>query len=186
MQTREKTDIPGCYRILSFQASDARGSFRKCITSAIEPRLHLGELFYTRSARGVFRGMHLQEPPHEQYKLLFCVAGRAFDVLTDLRNGSPTFRKTISLWLDPQIPDAVLVPPGVAHGFLALADDTVMVYLTSSLHSPEHDSGIRWTSLGIDWPIPPEIISDRDQDLTPMDDYKSPFSYNNENDLSTL
>lgn len=184
MINREDTSIPGCYLINSFFSSDDRGVFVKCITSIIEPRLRLAEVFYTQSAQGVLRGMHLQEPPYEQYKLLFCTAGQAFDVITDLRVGSPTFGKSLTMRLDPGLPTAVLIPPGVAHGFLALADNTTIIYLTSSLYSASHDSGVLWSSLGITWPAAPAIISDRDRALPPLAEYKSPFYFSDAQESS--
>lgn len=144
---------------------------------------HLGiptvwpERFYTRSREGVIRGLHLQTPPSEHDKLVYCANGMAFDVVVDLRVGSPTFGQFDAIQLDHESPLAVFIPKGVAHGFASLSDGTIMVYATSTLHDSTHDGGIRWDSVSIPWPFKDPIVSPRDEALPSFASYESPFSY---------
>jgi dTDP-4-dehydrorhamnose 3,5-epimerase len=169
--------IPGCRRVTAFRADDARGSLTKIFSSEqIGPHL-LGEVFVTASDQGALRGMHLQEPPHEHHKLVFCLVGEAHDVLVDVRRGSPTQGLVYECSLSPQSGTALWIPPGVAHGFLALTDGTVMLYCTTSAHRPGYDCGVRWDSIDAHWPSHPRVVSRRDEDLPPLDHYATPFDF---------
>lgn len=178
-----ESPFPGCFLLQAAQSSDARGSFTKLISvgpgyeDGIPDALSLGEVFLTRSRLGVLRGMHLQEPPFDQHKLVYCLEGLAYDVLVDLRRGSPTESLIYASELSPDTAQAILVPPGVAHGFLALADATSMLYCTTRPYSPEHDSGVRWDSIGARWPRQPDTVSARDLGLPALGQYVSPFRY---------
>ena len=130
------------------------------------------EIYYSTSGRGVIRGMHLQLPPHDHTKAVHCVAGRALDVVVDLRTQSPTLGRHAVIELDSTEPSLVVVPPGCAHGFQALDDDTLMLYLVSSVHAPAFDSGIRWDSFGCAWPLPASEISDRDRSLPDLTTFR--------------
>lgn len=166
-------DIPGCARIENTHVVDARGSFTKCYGEGLGPRFTLAECFVTVSCKGTLRGMHLHQPPFHQWKLVSCVQGAAFDVLVDLRRDSPTFRRTYACQLGPEPTSSLLVAPGVAHGFLALTDGTILMYCTSSLHSVDHDRGVRWDSIDVDWPAAPSVISARDAAMPPLADYEA-------------
>jgi dTDP-4-dehydrorhamnose 3,5-epimerase len=109
--------------------------------------------------------MHLQLPPHDHTKAVHCLAGAALDVVVDLRSESPTLGRHATIDLRGDRPELVVVPPGCAHGFQALTDDTVMVYLVSSVHEPAADSGIRWDSFDCEWPLTAPTVSDRDRAL---------------------
>jgi dTDP-4-dehydrorhamnose 3,5-epimerase len=170
--------LPGCQAIRAFRASDRRGSLTKIFSAQDCGYLSLGEVFYTTSARGVLRGMHVQEPPHAQHKLVYCASGRAYDVLVDLRLGSPTYGAIYECTLSALPGTALLIAPGVAHGFLALDDDTVMIYCTTSVHAPESDTGVHWTTISASWPMEPTVVSERDQLLPPLGQYHSPFRFN--------
>lgn len=167
--------LPGCRLIQAFRAEDPRGAFVKFLQAETGAAFSAAEVFVTWSHRGVIRGMHAQEPPHAHAKLVCCVAGRAFDALVDLRTDASTYGQVETILLDSAVPAAVLIPPGVAHGFQALDEGTVLLYLTSSQHAPAHDRGVRWDSLGIEWPLPPSQISSRDAALPPFNAYPSPF-----------
>lgn len=171
----QETALSGCFLISGIRAMDSRGVFSKCFSNSGLPCLKVEELFYTVSARGTLRGMHLQEPPFQQHKLVFCVGGHAFDAMVDLRVGSPTYGEVWTCSLSANEPHAVLIAPGVAHGFLAHEDNTVLVYATTSAYSPEHDRGVRWDSIGLDWPFSPSHVSPRDLTLPALCDYESPF-----------
>ncbi len=110
---------------------------------------------HSRSARGVLRGLHYQirQP---QGKLVRVVAGRAFDVAVDIRRSSPRFGQWVGVELSAANKRLLWVPPGFAHGFLALEDGTDFVYKCSDFYAPEHERSILWSdpAIGIDWPLP--------------------------------
>jgi dTDP-4-dehydrorhamnose 3,5-epimerase len=163
----ELHEIAGARRYPAFVADDVRGRFVKVHSDGDDrfPGEDWAEIYYSTSARGVVRGMHLQLPPHDHHKAVHCLAGRALDVVVDLRSDSPTFGRHARVELNADPAELVLVPPGCAHGFQALVDDTVMVYLVSTPYEPSADGGIRWDSFGGDWPLDAVVVSDRDADL---------------------
>lgn len=161
------TEIRGVMHSPAFRADDDRGRFVK-LHSAGDDRFwpaKWDEIYYSTSRRGVIRGMHLQLPPHDHHKAVHCLAGEALDVVVDLRADSPTFGEHAALELDGDRPELVVVPPGCAHGFQALTDGTVMVYLVSTVHEPTADTGIRWDSFGCRWPVDSPTVSERDRAL---------------------
>jgi dTDP-4-dehydrorhamnose 3,5-epimerase len=118
------------------------------------------------SRRGVIRGFHYQLPPHAQGKLARCVAGEVFDVAVDLRRSSPSFGKWAGVRLSAANRLQLWIPPGFAHGFLALADDTTLLYKASAPYDPAAERAIRWDDpdLAVDWPLAgPPILSDKDE-----------------------
>lgn len=179
-----RTSIPGCYELRPKVLGDSRGSFVKFFQRTVCQQLGLSvdvkEQYYSRSQRNVIRGLHFQVPPEEHDKIVFCVSGSAFDVMVDLRKGSPAFGKHHVCELREEIANGVYIPRGLAHGFAALKDDTVLVYLVTSEYSPLHDSGIRWDSAGIKWPVSDPVVSERDRALTPMSKFATPFVYGSE------
>lgn len=125
---------------------------------------------HSRSAAGVLRGLHYQirQP---QGKLLRVVAGALFDVAVDLRRSSPRFGQWAGLTLTADSRRMIWVPPGFAHGFLALADGTEAVYACTDFHAPEHERSLLWSdpALGIAWPLTGEpIVSARDAAAPPL------------------
>ena len=119
--------------------------------------------------------MHFQLPPHDHAKLVYCVCGRVLDVLLDLRKASPTFGQTASAELSRANSHVFYIPAGIAHGFLSLEDESVMVYKTTTVHQPDHDAGIRWDSFGFDCGSATPIISVRDTALPRLQEFVSPF-----------
>ena len=107
-------------------------------------------------ARGTLRGLHYQKEPHAQAKLVRVLSGAVFDVVVDLRPSSPTLGKWCSIELHAHDGKQLFVPRGFAHGFLTLADNTVVSYKADAPYAPASDAGIIWndTELGITWPIP--------------------------------
>lgn len=162
-------------RIFQDQRGDFVKTYHRDAFAALGIDLSIAEEFYSTSHRGVVRGMHFQLPPHDHAKLVYCLRGRVLDVLVDLRKASPTYRQSASAELSGENRHLFFVPPGVAHGFLALEDHTVMVYKTSSVHAPAHDAGVRWDSLGFDWGNGHKIVSARDQAFPALADFNSPF-----------
>jgi dTDP-4-dehydrorhamnose 3,5-epimerase len=168
----EPTGIAGVVRVSPEPRRDERGSFartycaRTFAAHGISTPLPVTARAVNRTAM-TLRGLHFQVAPHGESKLVSCAHGRIFDVVVDLRPGSPTCRTWIAVELDAARADGLYVPPGLAHGYLTLVDDTVVLYQMTDTHEPTAEAGIRWDdpSLGIAWPSPPLIVSARDQSL---------------------
>ena len=113
---------------------------------------------------GTLRGMHYQPAPHGEAKLVRAVRGRMFDVALDLRRDSPTYLRWAAEELSADNARALLIPEGVAHGFLTLEPDTDVLYQISPAFQPGHEAGVRWNdpAFAIAWPAAPALISERD------------------------
>lgn len=175
----KKTELEGVLELFLKSFEDNRGYFIKTYDyqtfSEIGITEHFVEEFFTISKKGVFRGMHFQLPPHDHSKIVYCTSGEVIDFIVDLRKDSITYGKTIELKLSAEKYNMVYIPKGFAHGFYAISNLATMVYKVSSLHSPEHDTGILWSSLSI--PLPEEnlIISNRDKSFISISDFVTPF-----------
>jgi len=114
--------------------------------------------------KGTLRGMHYQESPHGQGKLVRCTMGAVFDVIIDLRPSSPTFKRWLAFELTAQNHLALYVPKGFAHGFQTLEDNSEVFYQMASDYVPGSGRGVRWNdpAFGIEWPLPVEVINPRD------------------------
>ena len=122
--------------------------------------------------RATLRGMHYQTDPCAEVKLVRCSLGAMYDVIIDLREGSPTHKQWIGLELTQDNHRMLYVPEGFAHGYITLADNTEMSYQTTQFFSREHATGVRYNdpAFGIDWPIQAQVISEQDQNWP---DYRS-------------
>ena len=171
----EPLSLDGAWRVLPEPLADERGWFARTWDAA---EFRERGIDFTpvaantsHSARaGVLRGLHYQAPPHGEPKLIACVRGAAFDVVVDVREGSPAYGRWHAERLDAETRAMVFVPAGFAHGFQALADGTELAYLMGAPYVPEAARGIRWDdpALGIGWPDPPpggRILSERDRAL---------------------
>jgi dTDP-4-dehydrorhamnose 3,5-epimerase len=120
---------------------------------------------HSRSDKNILRGLHYQLQPSAQGKIVRVVHGSIFDVSVDLREGSPTFGYWVSAMLSDQLKNMLWVPPGFAHGFCVLEDNTDVLYKTTTEYNPEDERGIVWNDpqLAIKWPISDPILSERDQ-----------------------
>lgn len=145
---------------------DQRGSFVKTYHRDVWARFgiefQMAEEFYSTSRKGVIRGMHFQAPPHAHDKMVFCLSGGVRDVLLDLRPG-PNYGRVVECSLTAENRRILFIPAGIAHGFQATEDDSLLVYKTSTVHSPQSDSGIRFDSFEFDWGRGEQIISLRDK-----------------------
>ena len=114
---------------------------------------------------GTLRGLHYQFPPHGEAKLVRAVRGRIFDVAVDIRPSSPTYGRWHGEVLDWESGRALLIPQGCAHGFLTLEPDCDVLYMASAAYAGHAEAGIRFDdpAIGIDWPLAPEVVSDRDK-----------------------
>ena len=119
--------------------------------------------------------MHFQLPPHQHSKIVFCPRGAILDVIVDLRKGSNTYGHCRFAKLSAENHQAFYIPEGFAHGFKALTEDALTYYLVSSEYSPEHDTGIRYDSIGFDWEVDAPLISTRDLSFLLLKDFHSPF-----------
>lgn len=115
--------------------------------------------------KSTLRGMHYQAAPYEEAKLIRCTRGAIYDVIIDLRTGSPTFKQHVAVVLSADNGRMLYIPEGFAHGFQTLDDDTEVFYQMSQFYVPEYARGVRWNDpvFGIDWPAGDRIILERDQ-----------------------
>jgi len=114
--------------------------------------------------RGTLRGMHYQNAPHGECKLVRCTAGAIYDVILDIRPGSPTRYKWFGLQLTPDNRRMIYVPEGFAHGYQALTDNSEVFYQVSQFYNKEASRGVRWNdpAFGIKWPLEDPILSEQD------------------------
>ena len=138
-------------------------------------RCDFAETYYSVSERHVLRGMHFQVPPQQHAKLVYCVQGAVLDVTVDLRRDSLSFGRSFSIELDGDDPCGIYIPEGFAHGFLTLSAQAILSYFVTSIYAPDCDSGIRWNSIGFDWPQRDVILSERDAGFLAIADFESPF-----------
>jgi len=166
----EKTFIDDLIIIAPKVFSDNRGFFYENFKQSDFEKAGIKEKFvqdnHSLSAKGTIRGLHFQKKPFSQGKLVRCTRGRVWDVAVDLRKDSPFFGKYFSIELSEANKQMLYVPPGFAHGFLALSDNAEFLYKCTEEYSPEADGGIRWDDpeIGIKWPIDKTevIISEKD------------------------
>lgn len=176
----QPTVLAGVCVLQPAQFEDHRGSFVKTFHEETFRSLGIPfaprEEFFSISHKNVVRGMHFQKPPAAHDKLVYCPQGRVLDVVVDLRKRSQTFGRSFSRELSAANREMLFIPIGFAHGFLALEEQTMMVYQTSTVHAPAADAGILWNSFGFDWPVTEPILSPRDQGFPSLADFDSPFS----------
>ncbi len=134
---------------------------------------------HSKSKKGVLRGLHYQLRPMEQGKLVRCIRGRIWDVAVDIRKGSPWYKKWVAVELSEENKLMLWVPPGFAHGFIALEDNTEVIYKVTKEYAPELDRGIIWNDPDIDikWPIENPILSEKDSKLPRLKDAENNFIY---------
>lgn len=175
----QETGIPGCFEVACPLFKDERGSFVKTFHldgfSALGLATHFAEEYYSISRKDVLRGLHFQLPPMDHVKLVYCLSGTVLDVVLDIRIDSPTFGEYRMIELSAEKGNMIYMPRGVAHGFLVTSDHAVMQYKVTSVYSLNHDSGILWNSVGIDWPVACPVISARDCAFPAFKDFITPF-----------
>jgi dTDP-4-dehydrorhamnose 3,5-epimerase len=171
------TALPGVLILEPRVFADERGFFLESFNQhAFEAAIGLSVSFvqdnHSCSQRGVLRGLHYQLPPHAQGKLVRVVRGSVFDVAVDIRRGSPTFGRWVGTTLDARSQRQMWIPPGFAHGFLALEDDTHFLYKTTAYYARDGERAIAWNdpAIGIDWPNlgSAPMLADKDAAAPPM------------------
>jgi dTDP-4-dehydrorhamnose 3,5-epimerase len=170
------TPIAGVVVIETTPFIDHRGSFARFFCQReLQPILRgrcIAQINHSRTAaRGALRGLHYQRPPHADMKLVRCIKGAVWDVVVDLRAGSPTFLQWSAHELTPENTRMLVIPEGCAQGFQALEPDSEMLYLHTGFYAPEADSGFLHDDprLAIAWPLPPVNLSLRDLDYPAID-----------------
>ncbi len=171
-----KTPLPGAYIIDLEKKGDDRGFFARVFCKQ-EFKQHELETEFVQinnslsAKKGTLRGMHYQLDPHAEVKVVRCIKGRLWDVILDIRPNSPTFGQWFGAELSAENRRMMYVPKGFAHGFITLEDDTEAFYLVSAYYAPEFERGIRWNDpkFNIQWPIEPQVISDKDRNHPDFD-----------------
>ncbi|WP_066627071.1 dTDP-4-dehydrorhamnose 3,5-epimerase [Labilibacter marinus] len=179
------TEIPEVIIIEPNVFGDSRGYFLESFNQK-EFEENIGAVNFvqdneSKSSRGVLRGLHFQNPPFNQAKLVRCIEGIVLDVAVDIRKGSPTYKKYVSVLLTGDNKRQLFVPRGFAHGFVVLSESACFAYKVDNWYAPEHDSGIAWNDIevGVDWQIAEELIqlSGKDALLNPLSEIENPFYY---------
>lgn len=173
------TALDGVLEIVPVRRYDPRGFFSETYNRQRYAQAGISIDFvqdnHSHSAhRNVLRGLHYQLPPHAQDKLISVVRGAIFDVAVDIRRGSPTFGRWVSVELSAAKWNQLLVPKGFAHGYLTLEDETEVVYKVSDIYSPAHERAIRYDDpdIGIGWPSGTDefLVSEKDAKAPPFAD----------------
>lgn len=176
-----KCHIQGLLTIEPTVFGDNRGyffeSFNKDKFDAEVPNISFVQDNQSMSHKGVLRGLHFQIPPFEQGKLVRVIQGSVLDVAVDIRKGSPTYGQHNSILLSGENNLQFWIPPGFAHGFLTLEDNTIFSYKCTGPYSKESERSILWNDkdLNIDWNISSPIVSEKDQIAETFKQFKSPF-----------
>lgn len=199
-----KTDIPGLMILEPRVFNDARGYFFESFSQRefdekaarlvlnasndgkMSPQYDSDRIMFvqdneSRSKKGVLRGLHFQQPPYAQTKLVRVAVGSVLDVAVDIRRGSPAYGKYVAVELSADNHRALLLPRGMAHGFAVLSDDVIFQYKCDNFYAPASEGAIAWNDpdLAIDWGLDAAsvILSDKDRRHPLLKDFESPFVY---------
>ena len=163
------THLSGAYRIDLTRHQDDRGFFARawCQKEFEDAGLvsRIVQVNLSRSARqGTLRGLHYQAAPYAETKVIRCTRGAIWDAIVDVRPASLTYKQWLGLTLTADNYTMLYVPEGFAHGFITLTDDAEVTYQVSQFYTPGAERGIRWNdpALGVEWPVPVNVISDKD------------------------
>ena len=176
--TFAETPLSGAYLVALAPRQDNRGWFVRTFDKTAFAEIGFLDSWtqmnqsMTHQA-GAVRGMHFQHPPHAEVKLVRCVAGRVFDVIVDLRAGSPTFLRWFGAELSADNRQMLFIPKGFAHGFQTLTPDCQLIYCHSTDYAPDFEGAVRYNDprVGITWPLPVTDLSERDANHPFLDDH---------------
>ena len=189
----QPTLIQGVFEFTFSKFEDERGQFSRlfCIKALEQtwgPRKVKQINHSITHQPGALRGLHFQYPPMAEAKLIRCLSGKVWDVAVDLRPSSQTFLKWHCVALSAEANNAVLIPEGCAHGFQVLAPSSELIYFHSEFYDPTKKDGIRWDDpvLNIQWPLPPEEISERDQNHRLIQDIRHDLRFRKMSSLSSV
>lgn len=184
-----ETNLKDCYIIEPNKFGDDRGYFSPYFIQENFDELGFERVVQanrSKSGKGVLRGLHFQEDPKCQAKIVEVIKGSAIDVVVDIRTGSPSYGQSVEVLLTEDNNRQLFVPRGFAHGFISLEEDTVFQYLIDNDYAPELDGGIYWNdpALGINWEeifekhdIKEPSLSEKDQKLPTLAKSKTKFYY---------
>ena len=172
----QDTPLQGAFTIDLEKRGDERGFFARLFCEVEFAAAGLESRFVQintsgSAKRGTLRGMHFQLPPAAEVKVVRCIRGALYDVIVDLRPDSPSFRKWFGAELSADNRRMMYVPRGFAHGFMTLEDDTEALYLVSAFYAPQQERGLRFDdpAIGIEWPLVPGEMSDKDRSWPDLD-----------------
>lgn len=179
----DQLEIPGAVLIRPRIFDDGRGFFLELYkhsdfkNAGITP--HLVQDNFSKSSKGVLRGLHYQKTPKAQGKMVLCIKGKIFDVAVDIRKGSPHFGKWVGAELSDENRHMLYVPPGFAHGFQVLSDTAEVMYKCTDEYSLAHERGIIWNDpdIAIVWPLSQPILSGKDNISPRLRDADNNFEY---------
>jgi dTDP-4-dehydrorhamnose 3,5-epimerase len=182
----ERFNIGGIFSLIPLKREDQRGFFseiynRDAMAAEGVTANFVQDNHVYSANRGVLRGLHFQVPPRAQGKLIRCTRGTIWDVSVDIRRGSPTYGKHVSVELSAANWKQLWVPPGFAHGYVTLEADCEVIYKVTDVWAPDCERGIAWDDpdLGIDWRLPPAdfVLADRDRAHPRLAQIEEAFRY---------
>lgn len=179
----ESLNIPEIFLIKPKIYPDSRGFFTEIYQASEFAKQGIYFSFvqnnYSKSDHGVLRGLHYQLNPKAQGKLVKVISGKVFDVAVDIRHGSSTYGQWVSAILDENNQHMLWIPPGFAHGFLALENDTRILYQVTAEYAPDLDRNLRWDDpqLAICWPITDPILSSKDSQAPLLKEMENNFDF---------
>jgi len=170
-----ETDLAGAFIIEPERRVDERGYFarlfceRELAERGLEGCIRQVNTGFSPRAR-TLRGMHYQTAPHAEVKIVRCVRGAVFDVIIDLRPGSPSFKRWFGIELSAENGLLLYAPAGTAHGYLTMTEDTELIYATNKAYAPDAATGVRYDdqSFGIEWPAAVQVMSAADRSWRPF------------------
>jgi dTDP-4-dehydrorhamnose 3,5-epimerase len=177
------TEIPDVLMVETGLIRDDRGFFSETYSAKMFAEAGIRETFLqdnlSGSRKGTLRGLHYQIEPHGMGKLVRVIRGAIFDVAVDIRRGSPSYGKWVGRTLSGDGSVALWIPTGFAHGFVALEDDSVVLYKCTAIHTPAAERAVHYAdpSIGIRWPLPPTLISPKDAVAPPLTEAEHNFDY---------
>jgi dTDP-4-dehydrorhamnose 3,5-epimerase len=176
-------DIQGPLLIKPRIFHDDRGYFYESYNAPVFNRNGISAVFVqdnqSSSLKNVLRGLHFQAPPFDQGKLVRVVKGAVYDVAVDIRKGSPTYGQHLKVELTEENKFMFWIPPGFAHGFLSLENDTLFLYKCTNVYDKQSEGGLLWNDpdLNIDWGMSEPLVSEKDMELSAWKNFNSPFTY---------
>lgn len=175
--------LPGVMLIVPKRFEDERGFFLEAYKASEFEALGIQEHFvqdnHSHSTRGVLRGLHYQRPPKAQAKLVRVLHVEIFDVVVDIRQGSPTFSEWVGVTLSAKDDRMLYVPRGFAHGFCVLSEEADVVYKVTAEYAPETEGGLLWNDpdIGIRWPLDTPNLSKKDMEYPLLRHSETVFTY---------
>lgn len=165
----DESSISGAWFLKNSVFEDGRGAFSRLFCAReleeIIGQRTIVQINHSKThSIGAVRGLHFQNAPNAEMKIVRCIKGRVFDVAVDLRRDSPTFLKWAAVELSPDSHNAFVIPEGCAHGFQVLEENSELLYLHTAFYSPDNEGGVRFDDpmVGVNWPLEPTDLSARD------------------------